>query len=88
EELLECDLRDSVNRSTVNSSQLEFEQSDELFSSFEPISESHNNNMQSDDVNNANLLIEEIIDLTNLAFIGNNNSFIGNQNIALNNITQ
>jgi hypothetical protein len=44
--------------------------------------------MQSDDANNTNLLIEEIIDLTNPAFVGNNNSFIGNQDMALNYNTQ
>ncbi|CAG8837484.1 5885_t:CDS:1, partial [Racocetra persica] len=42
-ELLECDLRDSVNGSTVNSSQMEFiEQSEKSSDSFEPISGSCN----------------------------------------------
>ncbi|CAG8741592.1 4322_t:CDS:2, partial [Racocetra fulgida] len=68
EELLECDLRDNINGLTINSSQLEFEQSDELFNSFKPISGSYNNNMQSNDMDNTNLLIKEIIDLTNPAF--------------------
>ncbi|CAG8607851.1 45494_t:CDS:2 [Gigaspora margarita] len=79
-ELLKCDLRDSVNVSIVNSSQLEFEQSEEFSNSFELISGSYNNNMQSDDMDEVNLLIEEIIDLPIPAFIGNNSSFIENQN--------
>ncbi|CAG8706144.1 15682_t:CDS:1, partial [Racocetra fulgida] len=83
-----CNLKDSINGSTINSSQLEFKQSDELFNSFEPISGSYNNNIQSDDMDNTNLLIEEIIDLTNPAFIGNNNLFIGSQDTALNYNTQ
>ena len=71
-ELLECDLRDSVNGSTVNASQMEFvEQSEKSSDSFEPISGSCD--VQLDEVNDTNLLIDEIIDLSNPAFIGNNN---------------
>ena len=75
-ELLECDLRDSVNGLTVNSSQLEYiEQLDKEFSdSFEPISRPCN--LQTDDINDTSLSIEDVIDLTNPAFIGNNDSFI------------
>ncbi|CAG8849735.1 223_t:CDS:1, partial [Racocetra persica] len=52
-----CDLRDSVNGSTVNASQLEF--TTENFSdSFSPISESCN--MQLEEINDDKLLIEEI----------------------------
>ncbi|CAG8565190.1 2127_t:CDS:2, partial [Racocetra fulgida] len=62
------DLKDSVNGSTINSSQLEFEQPEEISDSFEPISGSCNIDMQSGDMDCANLLIEEIIDLSNPAF--------------------
>ncbi|CAG8794825.1 18089_t:CDS:2, partial [Gigaspora rosea] len=72
----------------INSSQLEFEQSEEFSNSFNPISGSCNTNMQLDDMDGTNLLIEEIIDLSNPAFIGNNNSFIENQNIVVNHNTQ
>ncbi|CAG8645888.1 13204_t:CDS:1, partial [Racocetra fulgida] len=86
-ELLECDLRDSVNESTVNTSQMEFvEQSEKSSDSFEPISGYCN--MQLDEVNDTNLLINEVIDLSNLAFVGNNNSFIKSQSMVSNNNTQ
>ena len=42
--------------------------------SFEPISRSRN--LQTDDINDTSLSIEEVIDLSNPAFIGNNDSFI------------
>ncbi|CAG8759574.1 30687_t:CDS:1 [Gigaspora margarita] len=41
-----------------------------------------------DNVDEINLLIEEIINLSNPAFVGNNNSFIENQNMVLNRITR
>ncbi|CAG8841379.1 17587_t:CDS:1, partial [Racocetra persica] len=63
--------------------QLEFEQPKEISDSFEPISGSCNIDMQSGDMDCANLLIEEIIDLSNPAFVGNNNLFIDNQHTVL-----
>ncbi|CAG8655697.1 11754_t:CDS:2, partial [Racocetra fulgida] len=85
-ELLECDLRDSVNGSTVSASQMEFvEQSEKSSDSFEPISSYCN--IQLDEVNDTNLLIDEVIDLSNPAFVGNNNSFIKSQSMVSNNNT-
>ncbi|CAG8533305.1 1226_t:CDS:2, partial [Racocetra persica] len=49
----------------------------EFANSFNPISES--STIQLDEINGDNLLIEEIIDLSNPAFIGNNNLFIEEQ---------
>ncbi|CAG8537482.1 14099_t:CDS:2, partial [Gigaspora rosea] len=63
-------------------------QSEEFSNSFNPISGSCNTNMQLDDIDETNLLIEEIIDLSNPAFVGNNNSFFENQNIVINHNTQ
>ncbi|CAG8757440.1 7016_t:CDS:1, partial [Dentiscutata heterogama] len=40
--------------------------------------------MHSDNMDEANLLIEEIINLSNPAFVSNNNSFIENQNMVIN----
>ncbi|CAG8796881.1 1105_t:CDS:1, partial [Racocetra fulgida] len=63
--LSECDLRDSVNRSTINASQLEYTKQqfdDEFADSFNLISES--STIQLDEINGDNLLIEEIIDLS------------------------
>ncbi|CAG8620603.1 2862_t:CDS:2, partial [Racocetra fulgida] len=61
--LSECDLRDSVNGSTVNTSHIEF--SEELF---ESISESCDLQLeQSDNIDSTNadkLLIEEIVNLS------------------------
>ncbi|CAG8659301.1 13712_t:CDS:1, partial [Dentiscutata heterogama] len=61
----------------MNSSQLEFtiQKFDEDFSnSFNPISEPHNKWLE--EINNNKLSIEEIVDISNPAFIGSNNSFI------------
>ncbi|CAG8619359.1 11924_t:CDS:1, partial [Racocetra persica] len=88
-ELSEFDLRNSVNGSTVNASQLEFTEQQfdkELSDSFNPISES--NHIQLDEINDDDLLIEEIIDLSNLAFIGNNDSFIEEQSKVSNNMAR
>ncbi|CAG8847626.1 26017_t:CDS:2, partial [Gigaspora margarita] len=70
----------SVNGSTINTSQLEYtkQQFDDGFAdSFNPISEF--SAIQLDEINGDNLLIEEIINLSNPAFIGNNDSFIEEQ---------
>ncbi|CAG8829562.1 22476_t:CDS:2, partial [Gigaspora margarita] len=85
--LLEYDLRDSVNGSTINASQIKFvKQSEKSSDSFEPIFGSCD--MQLDEANNINLLIDEIINLSNLAFNSNNNLFIESQSIASNKNTQ
>ncbi|CAG8830719.1 10390_t:CDS:2, partial [Gigaspora margarita] len=47
-----------------------------------------NINMQLDDMDESNLLIEEIINLSNPAFVDNNNSFIGKSNFVISHNTQ
>ena len=42
--------------------------------------------MQTDDINDTSLLIEDVIDLSNLAFIRNNDSFINNTYNVLNTV--
>ncbi|CAG8798549.1 14432_t:CDS:1, partial [Racocetra fulgida] len=60
-ELLECDLKDSVNGSTINASQLEI--IDQNFSEeFEHISESCQ--LQLDNIDGTNLSIEEAVDVS------------------------
>ncbi|CAG8776529.1 172_t:CDS:2, partial [Racocetra persica] len=58
----------------------------ELSDSFNPIFEF--NHIQLDEINDDDLLIEEIIDLSNLAFIGNNVSFIEEQSKVSNNMAR
>ncbi|CAG8468540.1 7013_t:CDS:2, partial [Racocetra fulgida] len=63
-ELLECDLKDSVNGSIINLSQLEI--IDQNFSEeFEHISESCQ--LQLDNINGTNLSIEEAVDISKVA---------------------
>ncbi|CAG8515444.1 4396_t:CDS:1, partial [Dentiscutata heterogama] len=74
-ELSECNLKDSINGSTVNASQLEFiRQPNE--DSFNPISEP--SSMQPKEIGDNSLSIEKIIGISNPAFIGNN-AFIEDQ---------
>ncbi|CAG8825547.1 36301_t:CDS:1, partial [Racocetra persica] len=54
-------------------------QSEKSSDSFEPITEYCN--MQLDEVNETNLLIDEVINLSNPAFVNNNNSFIKSQSM-------
>jgi len=42
--------------------------------------------LQTDDINDTSLLIEDVIDLSNLAFIRNNDSFINNTYNVLNTV--
>ncbi|CAG8830677.1 19320_t:CDS:2, partial [Racocetra persica] len=75
------------NGSTINASQIEFvEQSEKSSNSFEPITGYCN--MQLDKVNDTNLLINKVIDFSNPAFVGNNNSFIESKSMVSNNNTQ
>ncbi|CAG8773269.1 2162_t:CDS:1, partial [Racocetra fulgida] len=76
QELLEYNLRDNVNRTTINASQLEFTIKN-FFNSFSSIFESCN--MQLEEINDNKILIKEIVDISNPAFIRNNNLFIKNQ---------
>ncbi|CAG8527159.1 17472_t:CDS:2 [Dentiscutata heterogama] len=62
------------------------EQSEKFSDSFEPISGSCN--IRLDELNDTNLLIDEVIDLSNPAFVGNNNSFIESQSMVSTNSTQ
>ncbi|CAG8776835.1 18315_t:CDS:1, partial [Racocetra persica] len=75
-ELLECDLKDSVNGSTINASQLETIDQN-VNEVFKHISEPYQ--LQLDSIDDTNLSIEEAIDVSSPLFIGNNDSFIEEQ---------
>ncbi|CAG8837078.1 11219_t:CDS:1, partial [Racocetra persica] len=74
--LLECDLKDSVNRSTINASQLKTIDQN-INNDFKHISESYQ--LQLDSIDDTNLSIEKAIDISSSLFINNNNSFIEKQ---------
>ncbi|CAG8808718.1 11476_t:CDS:1, partial [Racocetra persica] len=75
-ELLEYDLKDSVNRSTINASQLET--IDQNFNKdFKHIFEPYQ--LQLNSINNTNLSIEKAINISSLLFIDNNDLFIEKQ---------